>query len=154
MAKQKSLAVSSVLQEIFHVGLYKQTQGRVTRQVTFFAAAIAVVLVAWRLSAYMNTANLPEWLDVVEKTLPVRVIIPWAVAFIGLWISYRAVNFPRCADFLIGVQAELNKVSWPTRGELVRSSIVVIVVIFSMAAVLFLFDLFWQWLFRLIGVLS
>ena len=34
------------------------------------------------------------------------------------------------ADFLIAVEAEMTKVSWPSRGELVRSSIVVILVIF------------------------
>ena len=32
----------------------------------------------------------------------------------GLWASYRLVNVPAVADFLIAVEAEMNKVSWPT----------------------------------------
>ena len=33
---------------------------------------------------------------------------------------------PAFADFLIAVEAEMNKVSWPTRTELFRGSMVVI----------------------------
>jgi len=40
-------------------------------------------------------------------------------------------------DFLIAVEAEMNKVSWPSRAELVRSAAVVIFVIFLLATVLF-----------------
>jgi preprotein translocase subunit SecE len=58
------------------------------------------------------------------------------------------VNFPRFADFLIAVEAEMNKVSWPTRGELVRSSLVVLFTIFALAAVLFGFDAVWNAIFR------
>ena len=42
---------------------------------------------------------------------------------------FRLVNLPKFADFLIAVEAEMNKVSWPTRTELFRSSVVVIVTI-------------------------
>lgn len=30
---------------------------------------------------------------------------------VGIWFGYRLVNWPRFADFLISVEAELNKVS-------------------------------------------
>jgi preprotein translocase subunit SecE len=72
---------------------------------------------------------------------------------LGVWFAYRVVNYARFADFLIAVEAEMNKVSWPSRQELYRSSLVVIVVIFALAAVLFTYDIFWGWLFELIGVL-
>ncbi|MEC8240045.1 MAG: preprotein translocase subunit SecE, partial [Planctomycetota bacterium] len=61
----------------------------------------------------------------------------------------RLVQLPRFADFLIAVEAEMNKVSWPAQGELVKASIVVIFVIFFLAGVLFSFDLIWNSLFRL-----
>ncbi len=64
------------------------------------------------------------------------------------WMSYRLVNVPRFADFLIAVEAEMNKVSWPTRGELFRASVVVLVTIFALAVVLFGFDFVWNWFFR------
>jgi preprotein translocase subunit SecE len=53
---------------------------------------------------------------------------------------------PSFADFLISVEAEMSKVSWPTRGELIRASIVVILMIFFLAAILFGFDLVWRFL--------
>ncbi len=74
------------------------------------------------------------------------------VLFGGVWLGYRLVNIPRFADFLIAVEAEMNKVSWPSRGELIRSAVVVIFVIFLLAVVLFGYDLIWQQLFSWIGV--
>ncbi len=38
---------------------------------------------------------------------------------VGLWLCFRLVNMPRFADFLIAVEAEMNKVSWPTRPRVV-----------------------------------
>ena len=61
-----------------------------------------------------------------------------------LWIAFRLVNMPRFADFLISVEAEMNKVSWPTRTELFAASMVVIVVIFLLTAILFVYDLVWK----------
>jgi preprotein translocase subunit SecE len=69
-------------------------------------------------------------------------------------VSFRLVNMPRFADFLIAVEAEMYKVSWPSRTELIRSSLVVIFVIFALSVVLFGFDAFWMGLFQWIGVLK
>jgi preprotein translocase subunit SecE len=77
-----------------------------------------------------------------------------ALLLIGVWICYRVVNIPKFADFLIAVQAEMNKVSWPSKQELIRSSMVVIFVIFLLAGILFGFDIFWMWFFRWLGVLK
>jgi preprotein translocase subunit SecE len=60
---------------------------------------------------------------------------------------------PNFADFLIAVEAELNKVSWPTRTELIRSSIVVLICLLVLASVIFGFDLIWRTIFTWIGVL-
>ena len=46
---------------------------------------------------------------------------PAPCCLVGVWLGYRLVNIPRFADFLIAVEAEMNKVSWPSRGELIRS---------------------------------
>ncbi len=59
---------------------------------------------------------------------------------LGAWAAFRVVNIPAFADFLISVEGEMNKVSWPSRGELFRASVVVILVIFFLAALLFLYD--------------
>jgi preprotein translocase subunit SecE len=79
-------------------------------------------------------------------------MVSGVVLVVGVWIAYRLVNMPRFADFLISVEAEMNKVSWPTRPELIRASLVVLFTIFFLAAVLFVFDLGWIWLFQRLGV--
>ena len=67
---------------------------------------------------------------------------------LGAWICFRVVNIPRFADFLIAVESEMTKVSWPSRDEVVRSSAVVIFLIFALAAILAGYDLFWWFVLR------
>jgi preprotein translocase SecE subunit len=79
--------------------------------------------------------------------LGLRFLIPGVLLFGGLWMSYRVVNVPSFADFLVAVEAEMNKVSWPTRSELFRASMVVLILIISLAIILFAFDLSWKLIF-------
>ena len=68
--------------------------------------------------------------------LGLHILIPCLLLAAALWACYRLVNLPVFADFLIAVEAEMNKVSWPTRPELFRASTVVLIVIFLMGAYL------------------
>jgi len=70
----------------------------------------------------------------------------------GLWASFRVVQMPNFADFLISVEAEMNKVSWPSWSELFRASMVVILMIFILAAILFFYDVAWSFLLRIVGL--
>jgi preprotein translocase subunit SecE len=142
MSKEKSASVS-IVQELLQPGVYKRNQGRVARQVTFAAIATLVALGSWRLSQY--------WIG--EEAL-YRYAIPGGLLLVGLWISYRVVNLSNFADFLIAVEGEMAKVSWPRRTELFRSSIVVIVTIVFLAAILFGYDLVWNSLLKALGVLK
>jgi preprotein translocase subunit SecE len=141
MAREKNIAVSPFLSELFHLGLYKRSQGRLTRQVTWSAMAIGMALGAWRLSYFL-----------LEQGTTVRYVVPAVVLAIGLWVAFRLVNMPRFADFLIAVEAEVNKVSWPSKGELVRSTVVVLITIFALAVILFAYDFLWSFLLRTLGV--
>jgi preprotein translocase subunit SecE len=141
MAKEQSFAMNLLIREFFQGGLYKRNQGRVTRQVTFAALATGFALGTWRLMVY---------LDAYSRA--VQYLIPAAILLVGLWVSYRVVNLPRFADFLIAVEAEMNKVSWPTRDVLFRSTFVVMFTIFALAVILFLYDLLWSQLLHQIGV--
>ena len=145
MTTEKTAVANTILTELFQVGVYKRSQGKITRQATFGALAIAVVIGAWRLHGYMEGA---EWFE------GARFVVPGIILAVGLWIGFRLVNYPRFADFLIAVEAEMNKVSWPSRAELYRSSFVVIFVLFSLSAVLFGFVVVWRVLFQLIGVVQ
>jgi len=132
--------VNTFLQELFQIGIYKRSQGRITRQVTVAAVALGVLLACYRLGQTMMDGW--EW----NRTLSVS--IATALTFAGWWMAFRLVNWPRFADFLIAVEAEMNKVSWPTRAELFRASVVVLVTIFVLAVVLFGYDAIWNWVFR------
>jgi len=79
-------------------------------------------------------------------------VIPGVVLVAGFWIGYRVIQWPKFADFLIAVEAEMNKVTWPGKDELIRASIVVMFTIFFLAVALFLFDILWQQFFTFIGV--
>jgi preprotein translocase subunit SecE len=134
--------MNAFLDELFHSRIYKRSQGRITRQVTFFAMAIALIAVAYRLSDTMSETKASLYLGV-----------PGLLLLVGVWVCYRIVNVPSFADFLIAVEAEMNKVSWPSRGELYRHSIVVLVVLFILSAVLFGYDIVWKWVFIALHVI-
>jgi preprotein translocase subunit SecE len=140
MGKEKTLSARSIIQELFQLGLYKRSQGRIARQVTGAVVWVTAAIIAWQVWLTMGVGS--NW----------RYLIAGAVLAAGLWLGYRLVNISQFADFLIAVEAEMNKVSWPSRDELIRSAFVVIFVIFLLAAVLFAYDLIWRQLFVFIGV--
>ncbi len=144
MSKDKaSSTMSSVLlQEFTSAALYKRSQGRLARQVTCIVIWLVVAIGCWRLST-----------QVLNRTdNAVRYGVPAAVLVVGMWIGYRLVNYPPFADFLIAVEAEMNKVSWPTWRELSRSTVVVIVLIVGLTAVLFGLDTIFLFLLETLGV--
>ncbi|MGA2254314.1 MAG: preprotein translocase subunit SecE [Thermoguttaceae bacterium] len=139
--------MSAIIEEFLRVGVYKRSQGRIVRQVTFAALALTLLIGLWRLVLMLRGygESCPPWLCYG---------LPGLLAVFGLWAAYRSVNWPAFADFLIAVEAEMNKVSWPSRGELIRWSVVVIVVIFAIGLLLAAFDLVWIKLFHFLGVYS
>lgn len=143
MSKEGDVAASSLGRSMFSMERYKPSQGRYARQGTFIALALTIVLGVWSLHRYLDGVN-----D------NVRYVVSGALIVGGLWASYRLINMPRFADFLIQVEIEMTKVSWPTRTDLVRTSGVVMVTIFGLATVLFLYDIVWQNLLRLVGVIG
>lgn len=131
---------------LFQVSTYKPTQGRIARQLTSLSIWVIFALGCYRLAILMRgTFPSNSWLDSA---------IPGALFLGGVWLGYRLVNWPRFADFLIAVEAEMAKVTWPSRDELIRASVVVIVTLIILAVALFAFDIVWQWFFGLLGITS
>ena len=114
------------------------------RQITCLVIWVIVAIGCWRLYQTL-VGRFPDarWVEIA---------IPGLLLMVCGWIGFRLVNWPRFADFLIAVEAEMNKVSWPSKSELIRASIVVIFTIFFLAIILFLFDIVWQAIFRSIGI--
>jgi len=134
-------AGASLLPELFRFGVYKSNQGRMVRQFTFFAM---VIIAAFGCVTLAGGALMPYG----KAT---QVGLPLAIWLFAGWVAYRLVNVPRFADFLVSVESELEKVTWPSRQEVIQATVVVLVTMFSLGLFLFLIDLLWTWLFNVIG---
>ncbi|MFM9959744.1 MAG: preprotein translocase subunit SecE [Planctomycetaceae bacterium] len=134
---------------------YKKTQGRPTRQI---ALCVIVFCVSWLLVSAGNLVPLGarEWLF---SFVGISASVGWLIvslALIGVsgLLTLSLLNRPRWADFLISVQAEIDKVTWPSKAEVHKATIVVLVLLVSMAVVIFVFDVVWQWVFKTVGFLQ
>ena len=129
--------------------VYKPGQGYYTRMLSGIGAgAITLAGVAWlsnRLEASNIAANKVIW---VQAGLAVGII-----AVVGGLLWYL-LNKPRIADFMIHTEAEMRKVNWPTRREIVGSTWIVICGTFMIAALLFVVDLAFGQLFMAINILQ
>jgi len=152
--QENSTLPGSLGRELFSTSVYKRSQGRVTRQVTFLALTAAWGIAVWRLAQI-----LPAWFAAagpMTQALPagdfgfIRFGVPLLIFAAGAWLAYRAVNLPRFAEFLIGVESEMSKVAWPSLGEVARSSAVVIFMIFALSFILAAYDLFWRFVLQAI----
>lgn len=143
---------ASLWGDLLSASVYKRNQGRMTRQVTFAALATIVGLGIWRLAQLLAIWYGGDSLGSVAGSATdvgvVRFLVPGALLAAGLWLCYRIVNIPKFADFLIAVESEVAKVSWPTGAEVFRSSAVIIFLIFALAGILAAYDLFWWFILR------
>ena len=171
--------MSGFFRELFSTKLYKNSQGRIVRRFTMIGiiAVIGwgavrfvqtdtghVVLrgVAWLVS--FVTPAVPEGVKPAEvaglAALPNMIqsitsiyIVAGIIALLGIWLAFRIVNMPRTAEFLIAVEAEMVKVSWPNNKEVYVTTIVVIVVMMIFCVLLAIYDLIWHYLFHFLGVI-
>lgn len=123
---------------------YKKHQGRPTRQIALCAVASSLSwLLISVLSIFVRRQAGFQWLGGCI-----------GVVFVCVWISMVLLNKSKWADFLISVQAEIDKVTWPSGVEVKRATVVVLALITSMAIVMFCFDFIWRWAFQVIGFLQ
>ena len=119
-----------LITNLLQTAVYKPTHGRIVRQLTALAIWVVVVMGCYRLYVTLR--------GVFETASWAELAIPLGLCSVGCWIGFRIVNWPRFADFLIAVEAEVNKVTWPGKQELIRASMVVIATIVILALTLFL----------------
>jgi preprotein translocase subunit SecE len=141
MAKTEAV---SFWNELLTIGLYKRSQGRLARQLT--AAALMVLVIA---GAYILSEG-----PLASYATPTKAGIPTAICLVAAWLIYRAVNYPAVAEFLISVEGEMSKVSWASRTEVYRATVVVLSSMFFLAAVLYAYDFFWLEFLSWIGVIQ
>jgi len=160
MAKAK--AEPSLMGEMFQGRLYKPNQGRVVRQVTGLAVALIFYAAAWRLHStllidlgstlFLGVPGTEVGMQISSSI--VRLGVPILISLVGSWLAFRLMNWPPFANFLISVEAEMDKVSWANMEYLKRATVVVLVVMVFLGAYLFVWDILWQQLFMLIGFLD
>jgi preprotein translocase subunit SecE len=144
MATESQSRLATV-RELFSFEVYKRSQGRRLRYLTAGAIAVFVAWGLWRLSLELDTANQSVW---------VMYGVPTALAAIAAWAIFRLVNWPRFADFLIATEAEMAKVSWSTKTELKRATLVVVLALFLLSGFLLAVDTVWVIVLEQIGVLK
>lgn len=126
--------------------IYKPGQGYYTRMFSAVGAATLVLTgVAWLWGELQRVeSNTIYW----QAGVAVAVI-----AVFGSLLFY-IFNKPRVADFMIATEAEMKKVNWPSKREIVGATVVVIVGTLLLAALLFAIDVFFGWAFLEIGILE
>ncbi len=137
-----------LFKELFRVRRYKASQGKLVRKLTMIAVWVVFAGGAYRFSQ-MAFESLP-----VLNSPSVLYSLAGLLVLFGLWFGYRLINWPTFADFLVAVEAEMIKVSWPSKAELYSSTVVVLVVFFLLVAMIFVFDMAWIQIFRYIKVMG
>jgi preprotein translocase SecE subunit len=129
--------------------VYKPGQGYWTRTMTAVAAGVlAVSTGAWvwaKLGVFEWTFD-PIYAQAVGAAVVILII--GAVVY---WLVGRKRN---SAEFLIATDAEMKKVNWSTRREIVGHTWVVVGVSFIIAIILFATDLFFASISRAAGIIE
>ena len=128
--------------ELLSTEIYKRNQGRLVRQATFLVLAGAVLIGGYRM--YSTVMSEVSW----------RTYAAAAFDVIGVWAVYRLVNYKVFADFLIAVESEMQKVSWPEWGYLYRATGVVFAVMVILGAYIWGVDFLWVLIFKAIHFLE
>jgi preprotein translocase SecE subunit len=129
------------------LAIYKPGQGYWTRVLTAIGAGTLVLAGAL-------------WTAGQLSVMPQDTQLYWqagaAVAIIAVFGSliYYLLNKPNIVDFMIATEAEMKKVNWPSRKEIIGSTVVVIAGTLLLAALLFLINIGFAWIFQQIGVLE
>jgi len=121
-----------------YFGIYKRELANRSRIVTAVSLGILTAMGAGWLKRIFG--------DVGSKDL-LGVGISWGHILAAIFVIgsiagiFYLVNSKRCVDFLIETEAELAKVSWPTKKEFLGATIVVIFTMFFFGIYLFVVDL-------------
>ena len=130
--------------------IYKSGQGYWTRMGTVIGATLIAILTA----QFLYDQGSVWFKDAAGHTRPaaVMMVVGLFVAIFAL-VVYRILNRPKVVEFLIATDAEMKKVNWTTRKELIGSTKIVIVFIILIAMILFVYDTVFAQLFHWIGLL-
>jgi preprotein translocase subunit SecE len=122
---------------------YKPNQGRRVRTAAMVGCALVALMAAYEVFDALSAYPMSSYAVYVKQAIQLGV--PVVVLVLVLLGAMYVLNRPRLAEFLIETQAEMSKVSWPTRQQVMGSTAAVLVLVFIMAVVLLAMDVGWQW---------
>lgn len=97
-------------------------------------------------------AGIPSW--TFKYRLYIQAGVAAGIIVVAGWVTFRVLNSPRIVEFMIATEAEMRKVNWPSRREVMGSTWVVICGTLMMAVGLLVVDVIFSELFRAIRVLE
>ncbi len=127
--------------------IYKPGQGYWTRMLSAVGAGMLVAAGAAWLWRELGTLETDNTLYVQGAAVAVMI---FGIGLLLMWI----MNKPNVVEFMIATEAEMKKVSWPSRRELISLTILVIGGTILVAALLFGIDIVFAFIFRQMGVLE
>ncbi len=130
---------SQLMKELVSTNNYKSSQGRVARRLTFIGLSLVFI---WGGFSFFRAGYFGAQGAAIGGAV---------VALLGVWASFRVINFPTFADFLVSVEAEMSKVSWPSKRDLFANTKVVLIFMALFTALIFVYDWFFRTFFSFIG---
>jgi preprotein translocase subunit SecE len=129
--------------------VYKPHQGTATRWGS--AGGAALIILYSTISIYQMLSGQIVYLQDHKTTL--YMIMGGYLAAMAL-LTFFVLNRPTYADFLIATDSEMKKVNWTSWAELIGSTKVIILFMFSIAAFLFFSDVFFGYVFYFLTILK
>ena len=127
--------------------VYKRGQGSAARIATAIGLGLFALFGLYDLHGGLADWEATAFAGIEWRTIVLAILAVGCAFGIG-WI----VNGKRATDFLIVTEAELRKVSWPSRRELQRQTVVVIMFSVILGTIIFLADILFVYLSRLLFV--
>jgi preprotein translocase subunit SecE len=133
----------TLLNSIVSTEIYQRRQGKIVRRSTGGVILLGFVLASQALyySVLFDLGTTKAYW------------IVGAIIAVGAWLAFRIINHPPFAEFLIDVEAEMTKVTWPSWAELQRATVVVLATMFIFSILLFGYDIIWTKVLEWVGVL-
>ncbi len=152
------------------LSVHKKKQGMILRWGFFITAVCLAIFAAYRLFVSFPYLQMDEKLrpefwqffyqELVKFTVPLidipMIITPRLLIAFGIGIGmilllvYLAFMNIRISEFMIDTESEMRKVAWPTKGEVLDSSLVVVIVIVALGVYLFVIDILLNKIFHFI----
>ena len=133
--------------------IYKSGQGKAARLIAAFSLEALIIYGCYTLYYAINTGS---WARIVltnipgvERDLNPPLLVTLIVFGVFSFLVFFFCNWHKSTDFLIETELEMHKVSWPSRSELVGSSLIVVVVVTVLAFVILGIDYVVQLVMRL-----